>query len=72
MKNGDEVRAMHDFSAEPLFNEGWDVKRGMIGFVHSLDQEGGEIAVDFNEALGGGIEKGDIVLIVSPDAIEPV
>jgi hypothetical protein len=31
-----------------------------------------EIAVDFNEALGGGMEKGDIVLLVSSDAIEPV
>jgi hypothetical protein len=31
----------------------------------------GEIAVDFNEALGGGGGKGDIVLIVPLNAIEP-
>jgi hypothetical protein len=67
-----KVNAIRDFSVEPFFDEGWDVKKGMIGFIHSLGQEGGEIAVDFNEALGGGIEKGDIVLLVSFDAIEPV
>lgn len=71
MKIGDKVRASHDFSVEPFFEEGRDVKKGMIGFVYALDQEGGEIAVDFNEALGGGMEKGDIVLLVSLDAIEP-
>jgi hypothetical protein len=31
-----------------------------------------QIALDFNVALGGGMEKGDIVLLVSLDAIEPV
>jgi hypothetical protein len=72
MKVGDKVCAIRDFSVEPLFDKGWDVKKGMIGFVHSLGQEGGEIAVDFNEALGGGIDKGDIVLLVSLDAIESV
>jgi hypothetical protein len=44
----------------------------MIGFVHSLDQEVGQIAVDFNLALGGGFEKSDIVLLVPSDAIESV
>jgi hypothetical protein len=72
MKIGDKVRAIRDFSVEPFFDDGWDVKKGMTGFAHSLDQEGGQIAIDFNEALGGGIEKGDIVLLVSSDAIEPV
>jgi hypothetical protein len=43
-----------------------------IRFVCSLDLDDGEIAVDFNEALGGGTEKGDIVLIVPLDAIEPI
>jgi hypothetical protein len=44
----------------------------MIGFVYALDLGDGEIAVDFNEALGDGTEKGDIVLCVPLDAIEPV
>jgi hypothetical protein len=43
----------------------------MTGFVNALDLADGEIAVDFNQALGGGPEKGDIVLIVPLDAIEP-
>ena len=47
-------------------------KKGMTGFIQSLDQDGGQIAIDFNVALGGGIEKGDIVLLVPPDAIESV
>jgi len=72
MKVGDKVRASRDFWVEPFFDEGWEVKKGMIGFVYALDQDDGEIAVDFNEALGGGPEKGDIVLIVSLDAIDPV
>jgi len=72
VKIGDKVRAIRDFSVEPLFDEGWEVKKGVIGFVHSINQDGGQIAVDFNVALGGGIEKGDIVLLVSPDAIESV
>ena len=72
MKIGDKVRATRDFSVEPLFDEGWEVKKGMIGFVYALDQDDGEIAVDFNEALGGGAEKGDIVLLVPLDAIEPL
>jgi hypothetical protein len=71
MKIGDKVRAIHDFSVEPLFDEGWDVKKGMIGFVYALDQDNGQTTVDFNEALGGGMEKGDIVLPVPVDAIEP-
>jgi hypothetical protein len=33
----------------------------MIGFVDSLDQDGRQIAGDINLALGGGMEKGDIV-----------
>jgi len=44
----------------------------MIGFVYELDQDDGKIAIDFNEALGGGMEKGDIVILVPVDAIEPV
>ena len=55
-----------------LFDEGGEVKQGMIGFVHALDQENGQIAVDFNAALGGGREKGDIVSLVSLDAIDLV
>ena len=47
MKIGDKVRAIHDFSVEPFFDEGRNVKKGMIGFVHSLDQDDGKIAVDF-------------------------
>jgi ATP-dependent exoDNAse (exonuclease V) alpha subunit len=69
---GDKVRATRDFLVEPFFDEGWEVKKGMIGFVYALDQDDGEIAVDFNEALGGGTEKGDIVLVVPLDAIEPI
>jgi hypothetical protein len=30
----------------------------MIGFVYALDQDDEEIAVDFNAALGGGMERG--------------
>ncbi len=44
----------------------------MIGFIDSLDQDDGKIAVDFNAALGGGMERGDIVILVPVDAIEPV
>jgi hypothetical protein len=40
--------------------------------MYALDQDDGEIAVDFNEGLDGGTEKGDIVLVVPLDAIEPV
>jgi hypothetical protein len=73
MKVGDKVRAIRDFSVEPFFDEGWEVKEGMTGFVYAtLDLDDGEIAVDFNEALGGGPEKGDIVLVVPLDVIEPV
>jgi hypothetical protein len=46
--------------------------KGMIGFVYALDQDDEEIAVDFNAALGGGMEKGDFVILVPVDAIEPV
>jgi hypothetical protein len=72
LKIGDKVRAIRDFWVEPLFDEGWDVKKGMVGFVYALDLEDDEIAVDFNAALGGGTEKGDIVLVVRLDAIEPI
>jgi hypothetical protein len=72
MDIGDKVRAIRDFLVEPFFDQGWDVKKGMIGFVYALDQDDGQIAVDFNAALGGGKEKGDIVLLVPIDAIEPV
>jgi hypothetical protein len=44
----------------------------MIGYVYVLDLDDGEIAIDFNEALGGGTQKGDIVLVVPLDVIEPV
>ena len=60
------------FRSNHYFDEGWDVKKGMIGFVYALDQDDGKIAIDFNEALGGGMEKGDIVILVPVDAIEPV
>jgi hypothetical protein len=72
MKIGHNVRAIRDFWVEPLFDEGCEVKKGMIGFLYALDQDDGEIAVDLNEALGGGTEKGDIVLVVPLDAIELV
>ena len=72
MNIGDKVRAIRDFWVEPLFDEGWEVKEEMIGFVYALDQGNGEIAVDFNAALGGGTYEGDIVLIVPLDAIEPI
>jgi hypothetical protein len=35
----------------------------MIGFVYSTGEDFGQIAVDFNEALGGGNEKGNIILL---------
>ena len=73
MKIGDKVRAIRDFSVvEPFFDEGWEVKKGMTGFVYALDLDDGEIAVDFNEALGCETRKGDVVLVSPPDAIEPV
>jgi hypothetical protein len=35
----------------------------LTGFVYALENlDDGEIAIDFNQALGGGPEKGDIVL----------
>jgi hypothetical protein len=43
----------------------------MIGFVHWIDQDGGQIAIDFNLALGGGMEKRDIVILVPVNAVEP-
>jgi len=72
MKLGDKVRAVRDFWVEPFFDEGWEVKKGMTGVIYANNLDDGEIAVDFNEALGGGPEKGDIVLIVRLDAIELV
>jgi hypothetical protein len=73
MKIGDKVRANRDFWVEPLFDEGWWVRKGMTGVIYATDDlDDGEIAVDFNQALGGGPEKGDIVLVVPLDAIEPV
>jgi hypothetical protein len=71
MNIGYKVRAIRDFWVEPFFDEGWEVKKGMIGFVYALENlDEGEIVIDFNEALGGGPEKGDIVLIVPLDVIE--
>ena len=60
------------FSVEPFFDSGWEVKEGMMGVIYATDLDDGEIAVDFNDALGGGAEKGNIVLVVPLDAIEPV
>ncbi len=60
------------FQSNYSFDQGWDVKKGMIGFVYALDQDDGQITIDFNAAFGGGTEKGDIVLLVPLDAIEPV
>jgi hypothetical protein len=44
----------------------------MIELVYALDQGNEKVAVNFNAALGGGTEKGDVVLAVPIDAIEPV
>jgi hypothetical protein len=44
----------------------------MIGFVYAIDLVDRDSAIDSNEGLGGGPEKGDIVLIVPFDAIEAV
>jgi len=41
VKIGDKVRAIRDFSVGPFFDEGSDVKKGIIWFVQSLDQDGG-------------------------------
>ena len=71
MKIGDKVRAIRDFSVEPFFDEGWEVKKGMIGFVYALDQDDRQIAVDFNAALGGGKKKRDIVLIGRDNRVPP-
>ena len=72
LKIGDKVRALRNFWAEPLFDQGWEVKKGMIGFVYALENLADDgIAIDFNQALGCGTEKGDIVLCVPLDAIEP-
>ena len=72
MKVGDKVRAIRDFWVEPLFDEGWEVKEGMMGFVYALDLEDEQIAVDFGEALDKRKRKGVVVLMVPQDAIEPV
>jgi len=71
VKIGDKVRAIRDFWVEPFFDEGWEVKEGMTGLVYTNDLDDGEIAVDFNEALGCETRKGDVVLVSPPDAIEP-
>lgn len=47
MNLGDKVRAIRDFYVEPFFDEEWEVKTGMLGFVYALDQGNREIAVDF-------------------------
>jgi hypothetical protein len=44
----------------------------MIGFVYWINQDGEEIAIDFNEVFGSGIETGDIILLVSRNVIEPI
>ena len=46
MTIGDKVRAIRDFSVEPFFDSGWEVKEGMTGVICALDLEAGEIAVD--------------------------
>ena len=40
--------------------------------MYSLDLVDGEIAVDFNEVLGGDTYEGNVVLVVPLDAIELV
>jgi hypothetical protein len=55
-----------------LFDEGWQIKKGMSGLVYALDLGNGEVAIDFNEALGCETRKGDVVLVSPLDAIEPV
>jgi hypothetical protein len=48
------------------------VRKAVETVVYAVDLDDGNIAIDFNEALGGGTEKGDIVLVVPLDAIEAV
>jgi hypothetical protein len=72
VKIGDKVRAIRDHWCEPLFDQAWQLKKGMIGFVYALDQDDGEIAVDFGKALDSRKRKGVVVLVAPQDAIEPV
>jgi hypothetical protein len=73
MKIGDKVRAIRDFWVEPLFDEGWEVKKGMTGVIYATDDlDDGEIVVDFGEALDSRKRKGWVVLVVPRDAIEPI
>ena len=37
MKIGDKVRAIRDFWVEPLFDEGWEIKKGMTGVIYATD-----------------------------------
>ena len=40
--------------------------------MYALDQDDGEIAVDFGDALDSRKRKGWVVLVVQRDAIEPI
>jgi hypothetical protein len=60
MKIGDKVRAVRDFSVEPFFDKGWDVKKGMIGFVYPLDQDDGQVAVASMKHLVEVLKKGTL------------
>jgi hypothetical protein len=72
LKIGEKVRAIRDFSVVPFFDSGWEVNKGMSGFVYALDQGDGQIAIDFGESLDARKRKGVIVLMVPQDAIEPI
>jgi hypothetical protein len=72
MKVGDKLRTIRDHWCEPLFDEGWWVRKGMIGSVYALDQGNGEIAIDFGETLDRRKRKGWVVPVVPQDAIELV
>lgn len=73
MKVGDKVRATRDHWCEPLFDEGWQLKKGMIGVVYAIENlDDGEIAVDFGEAFFNEEMPGWVVLVVPLDAIESI
>jgi hypothetical protein len=64
MKIGEKVRAVRDFSVERFFDQGWEVKKGVIEFVYAIDLDSGEIAIDFGEVLDSRKRKGRVVLVV--------
>jgi hypothetical protein len=63
------ISANHSFKTSSLA-AGWS--EGMLGFRYALDQGNGEIAIDFNAALGGAEKRGEAILVARIDAIEPV